>query len=406
MYIASYLQYRVSLLNHKLGNEKAAREGFGRVVATFTDNEELVKKASRFLENLERTAGKKRVVLPGVETRTEYKGGYCVPNSLALVMRYWGSEVTARSIGAKITGIGTGTHIVNQAWFAQQEGFHHDFLPLADLNDIKGCIDAGFPVLVYVPAHVFAIVGYDEALETFVTYDVATQDVWVEYLQKDFIKAWKKEATTLVLAYPPEKEGAIPPDIHARLTRLSDEYLHFQLHFLDVPAGSVSIPHLLKASGERGELFFPVTMLYSGFPGMRGYLAEKFDTAFVAEGIKNYFRNDFDEGLHLAGQHHDVDSARNDLPLKAGVEYLASHHLYDAVEDIIERIDTEGRLSKDMLGEAGVIDLARGELERGLNRLEESGKKTKALYAGLAQLKLGNEQGAIRELVKTVEREV
>ena len=65
------------------------------------------------------------------------------------------------------------------------------FLPMAGLKDIKECIDAGFPVLVYVPAHVFAIFGYDEALDTFVTYDIATNDVWVEYLQKDFIKAWK-----------------------------------------------------------------------------------------------------------------------------------------------------------------------------------------------------------------------
>ncbi len=117
--IASYLQYRVALLNHKLRNEEKAKQGFRRVVAKYTSNKELVKKANRFLDNLDRSAGKKRAVLPGVETRTEYKGGYCVPNSLALAMRYWGSDVTARGIGKRITGLGSGTFVVNQRWFAE-----------------------------------------------------------------------------------------------------------------------------------------------------------------------------------------------------------------------------------------------------------------------------------------------
>ena len=131
-----------------------------------------------------------------------------------------------------ITGLGTGTYVVDQSWYAQQHDFRHQFLPLAGLEDIKTCIDSGFPVLVYVPSHVFAIVGYDEALETLVTYDVATQDLWVEYLQSDFIKAWKKQATTLVLAYPEDKTALLPASIRERLQNGSDSYLHFQLHSL------------------------------------------------------------------------------------------------------------------------------------------------------------------------------
>ena len=404
--VASYLQYRVALLNHKLGKQDKARKGFRRVVAKYTANKELVKKANRFLDNLDRSAGKKRVVLPGVETRTEYRGGYCVPNSLALAMRYWGSDVTARIIGKRITGLGSGTFIVNQAWFAEQEGFRHDFLPIASLDDIKECIDVGFPVLVYVPAHVFAIVGYDEALESFVTYDVATYDVWVEYIQKDFIKAWKKQTTTLVLAYPPEKEGLIPENIRNRLIRLSDSYLHSHLVFFDAPTGSISVPHLFKAAGDTGEFFFPITILYSDFPGLRKTISEKYDAERVIDSIKAYFWDDFDEGVHLWGQYHDERRAEPDWVLRFSIRYLIGQERFDLVEELITRIDEEGQVSEGMLADIGIIDLARGKFGRGLDRLRRAGEFAEPLYAGLADLKMGDDQGAIRELVETVKRNV
>ena len=401
-WIASYLQYRVALLNHKLGKTEKAQHGFKRVVAKYTWNEELVKKANRFLENLDHAVDTRRVMLPGVETRTEYKGGYCVPNSLALAMRYWGSDVTARIIGKRITGLGSGTFAVNQRWFAEQEGFRHDFLPMASVDDIKRCIDAGFPVLVYVPSHVFAIFGYDEGLETFVTYDVATHDVWVEYLQKDFIKAWKKRTTTLVLAYPPDQESLIPEDIRQRLTRLSDKYLHFQLHFLDAPTGSISVPHLQKAAGETGEFFFPVTILYTDFPGLRERLTESYDVDSVGASIRTYFWDDFDEGVHLWGQYHDEQWAWPDWNLRYSIHYLSGQKRFDLVEELITHINEQGQISEDMLAEVGMIDLAYGEFDSGLDRLNALEDAMYPFYIGLTYLKTGNAQGAIRELAKAV----
>jgi hypothetical protein len=400
--VASYLQYRVALLNHRLGDRERAKQGFRRVVAKYTANKALVKKANRLLDNLDRSPGKQRVVLDGVETRTEYKGGYCVPNSLALAMRYWGADVNARVIGRRITGLGSGTFIVNQKWFAEQEGYRHDFLPMATLDDIKRCIDAGFPVLVYVPAHVFAIVGYDEALATFVTYDVATHDVWVEYIQEDFIKAWKKQATTLVLAYPPGKYPLIPANIQSRLKNLSDHYLHFQLHYFDAPTASVSVPHLFKAADADGEFFFPITLLYSEFPGLRDAISEKYEPGQVINAIKEYFKENFDEGIHEAGQRHEGRWARSDWAFKMSLQYLIGNKHFAAFEELISHIGEEGKLSDGVLADMGMIDLARGNFEVGLDRLMQASKAKNPLYAGLANLKLNNEQGAVRELVKAV----
>jgi MFS family permease len=400
--VASWLQYRVALLYHKRGEREKAEQGFRRVVAKYTANAELVKKASRFLDNLERHGRGRRVVLPGVETRTEYKSSYCVPNSLALVMRYWGDELGARAIGERITGLSSGTIVVNQSWLADQEGFRHDFLPMASLDDIEQLIDAGFPVLVYVPAHVLVIVGYDEALETFVTYDVATQDIWAEYLQKDFVKAWKKQATTLALAYPPGKEARLPEGIRARIARLSDGYLHFQLHYFDAPEDAVSVPHLLRAAGDSGEFFFPVTILYSDFPGLRGTVQERYDPDSIAQSIRGYFGNDFDEGAHLFGQYHDERWGWPDWALRDSVQYLIGQGRFDLLEELGRRIDAEGKLSDSTLAELAVVDLAQGRLRQGLDRLERADQSGRPLYAALAEAGIGDEQGAVRKLVKAL----
>lgn len=401
-WIASYLQYRVALANHRLGAREKAIRGFRKVVAKYTANTELVAKASRFLDNLERSADKKRVVLAGVDTRTEYKSGYCVPNSLALAMRYWGADATARGIGQKITGLGSGTYIVNQSWYAEQAGFRHDFLPMASLEDIKKCIDAGFPVLVYVPAHAFAIVGYDDALETFVTYDVATYDVWVEYIQKDFVKAWKRQATTLILAYPPEKEPLLPDQIRNRLKRLSDNYLHYQMHFLDAPENSISIPHLVKAAGDNGEFFFPLTILYNNYPGLRKQISQDYGSELVASSIYTYFGDDFDEGIHQAGQYHDERWGESDLNLKYSVQYLIGQQQFDMVAELLARIDEKGQISPEMRSQIGMIHLAQGEFEPGIDQLIAHNNSTNSFYAGLANLKIGNTQAAIRHLSEAV----
>jgi len=400
--LASYLQYRVALLNHKLGQKDKARQGFNRLIAKYDTNKLLVKKANHFIENIERAKGSRRVVLPGVETRTQYRGGYCVPNSLALVMRYWGADITARDIGERITGLGSGTFVVDQRWYAEQEGFSHDFLPLAGLKDIKDCIDAGFPVLVYVPFHIFAVVGYDEMLETFVTYDVATNDVWVEYIQKDFIKSWKKQATTLVLAYPPEKRELLPSGIRSRLVRLSDNYLHFQLHYFDAPEDSISLPHLLKSAGDNGDFFFPVTILYSEFPGMRAGLARKHDPDSIIPSIKSYFWDNFDEGTHLWGQYHNDRWAQSDWALSSSMKYLIGQKRFDLIEQILARIDEQGMISDEMIELSGMIDLAHGRFQRGLNRLIKAQDSSQSFYKALANLKIDYNQGMIQEMTKTV----
>lgn len=401
---ASYLQYRVALLAHKIGDRERALQGFRMVVSKYTYDEELVKKSNRFLDNMSRNGtDSRRVVLPGVESHIAYKGSYCVPNSLALVMRFWGSDIDARNIGEKITGLSRGTSIVDQAWFAEQKGFRHDFLPNASLEDIKASIDAGFPVMVYVPAHVFVIVGYDEILETFVTYDVATSDVWVDYIQKDFIKSWKRQGTTLVLAYPPEKENDVPRDIRDRLVQLSDGYLHYHLHAGGATQSFASSSHLLQATGQDEVFFIPLTILYNDFPGLRKKLDQRFSREQTTGSIVNFFNSDFDEGLHLWGQYHDESRTEEDKVLEYSLNYLIGTGELVQARDLITAIEEQGPISNETKQVRGMIDMALGDLETGLYRLKAGEQKKLDIYLAMAEFRLGNKPAAISSLVKTVD---
>jgi tetratricopeptide (TPR) repeat protein len=402
--IASYLQYRAALIHHKLGHRDKALNGFRCVVTKYNQRTELAQQANRFLDNMQNAApDARRVVLDGVETRTQYTGAYCVPNSLALAMRYWGAPMDARSIGAQITGLGTGTYVVDQSWYAQAHDFRHDFLSMAGLADIKICIDAGFPVLVYVPAHVFAIVGYDEMLKTFVTYDVATQDLWAEYLQEDFIKAWKKQATTLVLAYPGEKADLLPASIRARLQRGSDNYLHFQLHHLANSANWPKVAHLERAAGEDASFFFPLTILYTDYPSLRASMDARYDVDQIVDAIVSYFSHNFDEGTHLAGQYHNERWANPDWALQYGVEYLIGQHRFEEIERLLARVDAHGQLSGQMQYYSAILALSQGRYEEGLDSFGRARGDGKHFYAALASLQMGDRSHALHDLVETLD---
>ncbi|HUI90690.1 MAG TPA: C39 family peptidase [Chitinivibrionales bacterium] len=385
---ASWLQYRVALLYRKSGDINRAQEGFRRVVATYHEDPELVKQAGYFVKRLDEFPQKKRVVLPGVETRTLYRGTYCVPNSMALVMRYWGKKISARRIGTAITGLSSGTYPVDQAWFAYDLGMRHDFLPLATLDDIKRCIDAGFPVLVYVPSHALVLFGYDDALSTFVTYDVATNEIWTDYIQRDFVRSWKRQASTLVLIYPPEASAKLPVDIRERCRRASGEYIHYQVQFFDTLQPPHTIAHLRAAAGKKGEFFLPAATLYIDYPGLRDSLSHWFDSSVVASNIYNFFSRDYDEGVHLWGHIHEENWAMPDWAFRYGVRYLLAHNMYANAESLVTAIENKGTVSAMMRSTAAIAEFAQGKIAAGIESLERSNSPAYCLYHGLACEKL------------------
>ncbi len=159
---------------------------------------------------------------------------------------------------------------------------------------------------------------------------------------------------------------------------------------------------MVKAAGDNGEFFFPLTILYSNFPGLRKQISQNYDSELVASSIYTYFDDDFDEAIHQAGQYHDNRVSESDWNLKYSIQYLIGLQQFDMVEELLSRIDEKGQISAAMQSQMGMIRLARGEFEPGLDQLIAHNNRGNSFYAGLANLKIGNTQAAIRQLSKAV----
>ena len=150
-----------------------------------------------------------------------------------------------------------------------------------------------------------------------------------------------------------------------------------------------------------------MTAMYSRFPGLRAELKERFEADTVIRSIRRYFGEDFDEGEHLYGQYHDEHSVNNDRALRDGINYLIGVQRFDTVENLVARIDEEGPLSSDILGDAGMIDLVWGDYERGLDRIQRAIDQHSgmdwAFYLGLARRKDGNTREAVRLLMQAAD---
>lgn len=254
--LKSYLQFRVALLHRKSGNLDEAREAFIRVLVKYHHDSRLLLEASEYKDRLEKRGDSSlpRVVIPGMEARTEYKSAYCVPNSLGLILNFWGDRTGAKRIGAEITQLDRGSLITDEVYFAESRGFANVVLPLRSLEDIFKLVDRGIPVLAFIPGHVIAVFGYDRALQTLVTYDVNTYDIWDDQRWSEFSQDWSHLYNTLAVVVPKERLPELEAALGTGVTEANEAYLQFLLAKLQGEDVSAMARHLERAAG-RGFFF-------------------------------------------------------------------------------------------------------------------------------------------------------
>jgi tetratricopeptide (TPR) repeat protein len=249
--LKSYLQFHVAMLHRKTGNMLEAKEAFIRVLIKYFHDSRVLREAHEFRDRLEKSADPalKRVVISGVEARTEYKAAYCVPNSLGLVLNFWGDHTGAKRIGAEITQLDHGSLITDEVFFSETRGFASLVLPLRTLDDVFKLIDRGFPVLAFIPGHVIAIFGYDKVLQTLVTYDVNTYDIWDDQRWSEFSQDWSHMYNTLGIVAPkaklPELRAILGKDIEGE----NEAYLQFLIAKVDGEDPDRAVRHMGKAAG-------------------------------------------------------------------------------------------------------------------------------------------------------------
>jgi len=263
----AYLQFHMGLLWRKQNRLDLAHEAFLRVLVRYPHDGDLLIMAHEFESRLqgEQDSSEKRVVIPGIEARTEYKNAYCVPNSLGLVLNYWGDRTGAKAIGAEITQLDQGSFITDAVHFTEKRGLSILVLPLRELTDLFKLIDHGYPVLTFIPGHVLAVFGYDQVLQTLVTYDVNTTDIWDDQRWTPFQREWSQQFNTLAIVAPAGKLPELRQILGNEVDSLSEAYIQYLLagisgedvdqraHYLKRTQGH----DLFFATWEREELLGP-----------------------------------------------------------------------------------------------------------------------------------------------------
>ncbi len=249
--LKSYLQFRVALLHRKSGRLEESKEAFIRVLVKYFHDSRLLLEAHEFRDKLEKNTDStlKRVVIPGVEARTEYKSAYCVPNSLGLVLNFWGDHRGAKRIGAEITQLDRGSLITDEVFYSEMRGFTSMVLPLRNLGDIFSLIDHGIPVLAFIPGHVIAVFGYDQVLQTLVTYDVNTSDIWNDERWTVFSQDWAHMYNTLGIVVPKEKLPLLKQILGNDADVKNEAYLQYLLARMNEEDQDKKATHLGKSAG-------------------------------------------------------------------------------------------------------------------------------------------------------------
>lgn len=203
--LEAYLQHRIGLLLYKQGDVARASSSFTQLTTGDAYYPELVAEGAHYLTRLDRTEdGADRVVLPGVEVRSERRRAYCAPNTLALVLGFLGRPVGVAELGEEATLLGSGTSGSDICFLMERYGFEQLLVPFATIDDLRWLVDHGLPALVYTPGHVLAVVGYDERLETAVCYDTAKWDIWVDRPFEELEEDWGQELFLMGVVLPLE----------------------------------------------------------------------------------------------------------------------------------------------------------------------------------------------------------
>ena len=300
---SSYLQFRIGLLHRKLGRNQESRTAMSKVVTKYTKSEMLVARAYRFLAAMEQAPqDASRYAIQNVETMTEFKSAYCAPNSLSLVLKFWKVPISAKAIGRQITALDFGTSLPDAFWYVQTKGLRHWVLPLAGVGDVKRFLDQRIPLLLYIPRHVLAVFGYDDALKSFVTYDVAQEDIWIDRPVDELLPAWKEELSTIGVVLPPERFAQLPAEERQRLNRFTSAYFHHAMHYpyhqsSEPSDRDLALAHLEAAVAQAPEFFFDLAHIYvrDSWSHRRAALAAQYDLRAIAQRGLLFVRHQFED---------------------------------------------------------------------------------------------------------------
>ena len=132
----------------------------------------------------------------------------CGPNSLSIIMRYWGVDKTPSEIASEIYHPAMkGTYSLSMLLYAKSSGLG-GFLYKGAIDDIREKIDNGYPMLLALkrgdlPIHFVVVYGYRG--DEFIIHDGLRMAVSIK--QDELDNLWRSAGNMALWIYPESQAG-------------------------------------------------------------------------------------------------------------------------------------------------------------------------------------------------------
>jgi len=193
-HLLASLHHRQGVLNVLNQDYETALTFFKKIMADYCENYGVYRKASRYVESYEKNKpadGKKRKIL-SVRHKTFEQAASCFPNSLSVILSFYEKEpISTRKLSYSIKeSFDEGTFIWKAESFLAQNDYRLITTFWQNKKTLISLLDADYPVLIYIPGHVYTLYGYDSRMEMFLTYDTAKLNRWDDNPFREFQKTW------------------------------------------------------------------------------------------------------------------------------------------------------------------------------------------------------------------------
>ena len=176
------LYHRQGVLHVLNQDYDLAVASFKKVLADYSEDYNVFNKSRRYIDAFEKnqavSENDRKILL--VKHRTFEQAASCFPNSLSLILNFYEEQpISTRKLSYAIKeGFSMGTFIWKAESFLEKNGYELITTFWQDKNTLVALLEEGYPVLVYIPGHVYTLYGYDSLMEMFFTYDTAQSNRW------------------------------------------------------------------------------------------------------------------------------------------------------------------------------------------------------------------------------------
>jgi len=189
------LYHRQGVLHVLNQDHESAIASFKKVLTDYSGHYDVFSKARRYMDAFERNRSKEKLgrKILVVRHKTFEQAASCFPNSLSVILNFYEKQpISTRKLSYAIKeSFSSGTFIWKAESFLKENGYELLTTYWQSKKTLISLLEAGYPILVYIPGHVYTVYGYDSRVEMFFTYDTAQSNRWNDKpfwsLQRDWM---------------------------------------------------------------------------------------------------------------------------------------------------------------------------------------------------------------------------